>query len=98
MPVDQHLKEKLADEVLMLLHSRSWALLKYSFKIYQDTLNTKLHALIKSEDWHKVSAISHSMEVIDDLLRVSERLPKDITDDNLDADRALSVFENKTKN
>ncbi len=93
--MDPNLSKKLVDEHLRFLRSPTWALLKYRYKEYQTILRGHNENHIRHADWPLVSKIQGTIDCINDLIKITEKLGHEIQEGSLDVDAALSVIENK---
>ena len=91
------INEKVADEALMFIQGPVWALFKHRYSEYKERLEVLLGGQIRNESWSGVARIQGMKDTIDELIRLSESLPKEIRNGNLDVDAALSVIENKIR-
>lgn len=95
--MDEHLLEKLADEHIKFLRSPTWALMRFRYREYQERLRGYIAANIRNKDFYTVSAIQGKIDDIDELIKLTERLDKDIMGKTFDVDAALHVIEKKVE-
>lgn len=93
--VDKNLLIKLSDEHIKFLHSPIWALLKFRLLEYQKRQQDYIANHIRSENWSLTSRIQGVIDGITEVIKLTERLDKDIQENTLDVDAALRVIENK---
>lgn len=94
---DHNLLQKLADEHLRYLSSRSWVLLKYRLQEYQKRLQEYNKNHIKQESWSTVARTQGLIDGIDESIRLTEGLGRELKEDTFDVDAALRVIENKSE-
>ena len=92
---NENLLIKLADDHIKFLHSPIWALIKFRLREYQERKRELVSNFIRSENWTNVARIQGGIDEIDEVIKLTERLDKDIKEKTLDVDVALSVIENK---
>lgn len=92
---NQNLLIKLVDEHLKFIRSPLWALIKFRLREYQTRKRGLLTNFIRVENWNTVSRIQGSIDEIDEIIKLTEGLDREIKDDTLDVDAALRVIENK---
>lgn len=93
--VDNNLLEKLTDEHLKFLSSRGWVILKYRLQEYQKRLQEYNKNHIKNESWPTVARTQGLIDGIDEAIRLTEGLGREIKENTFDVDAALHVIENK---
>jgi len=92
---DENLKQKLADSHIAFLQGPIYALLKYRYLDYREKMRLYNENHIRNKDWDAVSRTQGIVDGINEIIKLTERLDKDILTGNLDVDEALHVIENK---
>lgn len=91
--MDFNLQKKLADEHLKYLQSPGWELLKNQFRGFQANLRESISSNVRSGNFYAASLIQGKVDAVDELIRITERLGKDIVNDSLVADDTLASLK-----
>ena len=86
---------KLADEHLKFLASPTWAIIKYRHLERKRRLLEYITNHVRNKEHEDASRVLGMVDDIDEFIKLTERLDKDIIDKTFDVDAALSVIENK---
>lgn len=92
---DKNLNIRLSDEYVKFLKSPIWNIIKYRWYEYQRRQKEYSTTFIRAENWSSVARLQGMVDGIDEIIKLTERLGKDIQDGTLDVDAALHVIENK---
>jgi hypothetical protein len=95
--IDRNLLQKLVDEHIKYLHSPIWAILKYRLLEYQKRQQEYMKNHIRNKDWDTVARTQGIIDGIDEVIKLTERLDRDLKENTLDVDAALHVIENKVE-
>ena len=89
--------EDMRDQVNAMLHSDVWRLVKYRIMVeYRENLRKRLEATARAGG--NVGPIIGAIDVLPDIVDITERIPADIDKDKLNVDEALLVIENIRRN
>ena len=91
-----NINTKLSDDVLAFVQSPVWSLVKFRVLDFSGRLQTLLSTNIRQKEWNTVAMLQGKIDAINEVIRITENLPKEIRMGELDVDAALSVIENKT--
>ena len=95
--IDINLLQKLADEHIKYLHSHIWSILKYRIKEYQIRQQEYMKNHIRNKDWDTVARTQGVIDGIDEAIRLTEGLGRELKENVFDVDVALHVIENKVE-
>ena len=88
---------KVSDDVFAFIKSPTWLILRNRCIVYQTALKEQLSNSIRNQEWNTVARIQGMIDSVENIIQITERLPKEILEGEFDVDVALNVIENKLK-
>jgi hypothetical protein len=93
--MDRNLNIKMVDLHTSLMQSPMWACIKYRLKEYKITQQKYIGNFIRQGEWSAASRLQGQIDSIDEAIKLSEGLGREIKEGTFDVDAALHVIENK---
>jgi len=85
---------RFIDQVIAFLNSVVWELLKQRYTQYVKRLDESRTAMIRARKWDSVSYIQGKIDGVDELIKITEHLGKELSDSQLAVDAALGIIKN----
>ena len=85
------------DPIVAFLKSIVWIILKYRYNEYIKRLEESRASSIRAQNWSSVSYIQGKIDGVSEIIKITEHLDREIANNSLDVDVALSVIENKSR-
>ena len=86
---------KYSDDMLKFIQSPLWLIIKYRYNEYKKNQQQYVGSNVRQQNWSTVARLQGMLDCIDELINITERINKEILDNQLDVDAALNVIENK---
>ncbi len=95
--MDRRLQTKLADEANVFLRGPLYSVLKARWLEYSDRLQIELASKMRDKKFEEAYACQKQIDAIKALIDITQHIDAELYEGKLDADAALSVIENKSR-
>lgn len=88
-------KTHIVDVLGKFIQTDTWRVIRHRLNLYIRRLNDKAVNLLITNDDKEASKYAYMAQGVMETIKIIERLPKEVQSDQIDADVALHVIENK---